>query len=84
MGVGLPDARPGGTARGDQPLRAPSGTAAAARPVVHREEFDGSSLPADWTWVREPDASSWSVSGGALRMDTDAGTSSWTATPPPY
>lgn len=41
--------------------------------VLHTEDFEGSRLPADWTWVREPDAESWSVSGGALRMDTSAG-----------
>jgi arabinan endo-1,5-alpha-L-arabinosidase len=41
--------------------------------LLREEQFRGSELPARWSWVRRPDRSSWSVSGGALRMDTAAG-----------
>lgn len=34
--------------------------------------FDGSSLPATLSWTREPDASTWTVSGGAFRWQTQA------------
>ncbi len=36
------------------------------------DEFDGSSLGPQWSWIRPPAPSSWSVSGGSLRMDTQA------------
>ena len=35
-------------------------------------EFDGSALPPSLTWTREPDASTWTVSGGAFRWQTQA------------
>jgi len=34
--------------------------------------FGGSSLPASLSWVREPDPSTWTVGGGALRWQTQA------------
>ena len=37
------------------------------------DEFDGTALTSQWRWVREPDAATYEVSGGALRMDTQAG-----------
>ncbi|KQS07934.1 hypothetical protein ASG04_12275 [Curtobacterium sp. Leaf183] len=35
-------------------------------------EFDGSALPPTLTWTREPDASTWTVSNGAFRWQTQA------------
>ena len=50
--------------------------AAAADPVPPEgavvDEFDGTTLGPDWT-VLSPDDSRWSVSGGALRLDTLSG-----------
>ncbi|MFJ3382975.1 MULTISPECIES: family 43 glycosylhydrolase [unclassified Curtobacterium] len=34
--------------------------------------FDGTALPPTLTWTREPDASTWSVGGGAFRWQTQA------------
>ncbi len=34
--------------------------------------FDGTALPAQLTWIREPDAATWSVGGGVLRWQTQA------------
>ncbi len=36
------------------------------------DQFNGSTLSADWSWVRPPDPSTWSVGGGAFSMDTQA------------
>lgn len=36
------------------------------------DEFDGTSLDASWSWIREPAAGTWSLDGGVLRMDTQA------------
>jgi arabinan endo-1,5-alpha-L-arabinosidase len=35
-------------------------------------EFDGSALPPALTWTREPDPSTWTVSGGSFRWQTQA------------
>lgn len=35
-------------------------------------EFDGDSLDSQFSWVREPDPSSYQVSGGSFRFDTQA------------
>jgi arabinan endo-1,5-alpha-L-arabinosidase len=40
--------------------------------TIWRDTFDGASLGADWTWVRPPAASTYSVAGGAFSMDTQA------------
>jgi len=42
------------------------------RQIVHRDEFNGTSIDDGWTWVREPGPGTWSVSGGSFRMDTQA------------
>ncbi|MGU3408791.1 family 43 glycosylhydrolase [Microbacterium sp. M1A1_1b] len=34
--------------------------------------FDGTALPSQLTWTREPDPSTWTVSGGAFRWQTQA------------
>jgi arabinan endo-1,5-alpha-L-arabinosidase len=36
------------------------------------DEFSGTSVDRDWSWIREPAADTWSVAGGVLRMDTQA------------
>ena len=36
------------------------------------DQFGGSTLASRWSWIREPDPASWSVSGGRLRVDTQA------------
>ncbi len=36
------------------------------------DQFNGSSLSGDWSWVRPPDPSTWTVGGGAFGMDTQA------------
>lgn len=36
------------------------------------DSFAGSSLSSRWSWVREPDASTYSVSGGSLQWQTQA------------
>ena len=36
------------------------------------DTFAGNELASRWSWVRQPDPSSWSVSGGQLRIDTQA------------
>jgi arabinan endo-1,5-alpha-L-arabinosidase len=36
------------------------------------DTFDGDTLDPAWTWVREPDAATYGVEGGALRFDTQA------------
>ena len=38
--------------------------------LVWQDNFDGSALDPAWSWVRPPSASSYQVSGGALRIDT--------------
>lgn len=40
--------------------------------LVAEEEFNGASLSGSWSWVREPDSSTWSVGGGVLRWETQA------------
>lgn len=37
------------------------------------DEFDGSALGPQWSWVRPPPPADWGVEGGVLRMDTEAG-----------
>ncbi len=37
------------------------------------DDFDGDTLASRWSWVRQPDASSYAVERGALRMDSQAG-----------
>jgi len=36
------------------------------------DEFDGATLDADWSWIREPAAETWELTGGVFRMDTQA------------
>ena len=36
------------------------------------DEFDGSALGAQWSWVRPPDAKTYGVGGGAFRFDTQS------------
>ena len=36
------------------------------------DEFDGSSLGDDWTWIREPDPATYGVDGGTFRFDSQA------------
>jgi arabinan endo-1,5-alpha-L-arabinosidase len=36
------------------------------------DSFDGDTLGRQWTWVREPEADSYAVSGGRFRFDTQA------------
>jgi arabinan endo-1,5-alpha-L-arabinosidase len=42
------------------------------RSILHQDNFDGSSLSSDWSWVRQPADGTWSVSDGAFHMDTQA------------
>jgi len=41
-----------------------------ARQVLYQDDFSGNSLGAEWSWVREPSSTTWSVGGGVLRWDT--------------
>lgn len=36
------------------------------------DEFDGSALSTQWSWVRQPDVGAYSVSGGTFNFDTQA------------
>ena len=40
------------------------------RATIAQDNFDGSTLGPAWSWVREPAADKWSVSGGSFQMDT--------------
>ncbi|MEN2741802.1 family 43 glycosylhydrolase [Microbacterium sp. X-17] len=52
------------------------------RPDLSRStEFDGSALGANWSWVRQPDASSYAVKGGTLTWQTQAADLQPPATP---
>jgi arabinan endo-1,5-alpha-L-arabinosidase len=42
----------------------------AARIRSLSDQFGGSSLGSQWSWIREPAAGTWSVRGGRLRFDT--------------
>jgi arabinan endo-1,5-alpha-L-arabinosidase len=42
------------------------------RKVLDQDEFDGTALSPGWSWVREPAADQWSVSDGALHMNTQS------------
>jgi arabinan endo-1,5-alpha-L-arabinosidase len=66
-----PAAQPGQTDRYRPmtPWRSTKGTLL----TEHSDEFEGSSLDPRWSWIREPDSSTYSVSGGLFRMDTQAG-----------
>jgi arabinan endo-1,5-alpha-L-arabinosidase len=56
-----------------RPSPAPDLVLGAAVPE-DTDEFDGSALDPRWSWVREPDGSSYSVGGGAFSLATqDAG-----------
>jgi arabinan endo-1,5-alpha-L-arabinosidase len=37
--------------------------------LLDRDSFSGTTLDEDWSWVREPDAASYGVSGGRFRFD---------------
>ena len=39
----------------------------------HSDPFDGSSLDPRWSWVREPDAATYAVGDGQLRLDSAPG-----------
>ena len=43
-----------------------------ARIASLSDAFGGSSLADQWSWVREPAADTWSISGGRLRIETQA------------
>ena len=43
-----------------------------ARITSRSDSFGGNELADQWSWIREPAAGTWSVSGGRLRMDTQA------------
>jgi arabinan endo-1,5-alpha-L-arabinosidase len=40
--------------------------------LVASDDFNGGSLGADWSWVREPASGTWSVGAGAFHIDTQA------------
>jgi arabinan endo-1,5-alpha-L-arabinosidase len=43
------------------------------RTIARRSDsFSGTTLASRWSWIREPAPGSWAVSGGVLRMDTQA------------
>lgn len=62
----VPAAQPG-----DQSLYQPVGPIKhVIRAVLDEDNFDGTSLGAGWSWVREPAADTWSVADGEFHMDT--------------
>ena len=36
------------------------------------DDFEGTTLDPEWSWIREPAAAAWDGAGGVLRMDTQA------------
>ncbi|GGF00974.1 family 43 glycosylhydrolase [Mycetocola zhadangensis] len=63
------------------PVTQPGETAAPASPPVTQpqpgdpiaalsDEFDGDALSPQWTWIREPDASTYGIEDGQFRFDT--------------
>lgn len=79
---GWPQVR-GGLWASDEPIHRPAAQPGdrtlyrAFGPLVHNvreqvsgDEFDGNSLSPEWSWVREPASSTWSVRDGVLRWDT--------------
>jgi len=84
---GWPTVR-GGAGPSDTPQPAPvtvAGQAAtpASAPVVQprpgetiaalSDDFDGDALGSQWSWIRQPDASSFGVADGSFSFDTQAG-----------
>jgi arabinan endo-1,5-alpha-L-arabinosidase len=43
-----------------------------ARVTSLSDAFGGSKLASRWSWIREPAADTWSISGGRLRIETQA------------
>jgi arabinan endo-1,5-alpha-L-arabinosidase len=65
-----PAAQPGDKAN---PPTKPVKPDVVGKPIAgSSDEFDGTSLDAAWTWVREPDATTYAVGGGSFSMDTQA------------
>ncbi|HKF85955.1 MAG TPA: family 43 glycosylhydrolase, partial [Candidatus Limnocylindrales bacterium] len=65
-----PAAQPGDTTTHHASARRKDRTGARVRSLS--DSFSGTELAARWSWIREPAAGTWSVSGGRLRMDTQA------------
>ncbi len=83
---GWPTVR-GGRWASDGPMPAPAaqpGTTTAYRPqfiapvragapiAAKSDEFNGSTLSSQWSWVRQPDASQYGLTGAAFRFNTQA------------
>jgi arabinan endo-1,5-alpha-L-arabinosidase len=49
--------------RADQP---------GARNAALSDEFNGTTLDGDWSWIRQPGADDWELGGGVLQMNTQA------------
>ena len=65
-----PAAQPGDTTTHHASAGRKDRTGARVRSLS--DSFSGTDLAARWSWIREPAAGTWSVSGGRLRMDTQA------------
>lgn len=69
--VMAPAAQPGQRSRYRARPMAPD--TVGGRLDAYSDEFDGTALASRWSWVRQPDPSSYAVADGALRMDTAQG-----------
>jgi arabinan endo-1,5-alpha-L-arabinosidase len=66
----VPAAQPGTTTR--YRLKTPPLDQSAAMIASLSDEFNGSALSAQWSWVREPASGGYSLSGEAFNFDTQA------------